>query len=175
MDAIAAEAGLTKPVVYKHFGDKAGLSAAVSSRVADDLVAKVTAALGSQVETASEDPRAVIAITVKAFVEFVESDPELFSFLLYPSAGRTPTEDIRSLIEAIAVPMEPILAEAANVVGDEIPAGIALRARAVLGLAYTSVDWWIRGGRDRMERGELLTTLTALVLAIFDEVNDQVG
>ena len=32
MDEIAAEAGITKPILYSHFGDKAGLVTALSGR-----------------------------------------------------------------------------------------------------------------------------------------------
>ena len=32
MSAIAAEAGITKPILYRHFGDKSGLYAALAER-----------------------------------------------------------------------------------------------------------------------------------------------
>jgi AcrR family transcriptional regulator len=35
MNAIAAEAGITKPILYRHFGDKGGLYAALAKRRAD--------------------------------------------------------------------------------------------------------------------------------------------
>lgn len=178
MEAIASEAGVTKPVVYAHFGDKAGLSAAIARRVARELIDQVTAGLAAATRLGSRDPRDAIPVTVEAFVSFVEADPELFSYLLYPSLGRSPGEDLRSLIENIATPMEPFFSEAAGEpetiidldVGDEVPAEVALRIRAALGLAYTSVDWWIRGGRDRMSRDELVSTVTSLVLTMFDQV-----
>jgi len=33
MNAIAAEAGITKPILYRHFGDKNGLYAALAARL----------------------------------------------------------------------------------------------------------------------------------------------
>ena len=49
MEEIAAEAGITKPILYRHFGDKTGLVAAVTLRYLDELrtaLAPVDPALG---------------------------------------------------------------------------------------------------------------------------------
>lgn len=161
MGAIAAEAGVTKPVLYAHFGDKAGLSAAVARHVADELVDRITGTL-----TEVGDLRGTIGASVEAFVGFVEDDPELFSFLLYPSGGRSPAEDLRSLIETLAGRIEAI-AIPTGAASSGVPAPVALRIRALLGLSYTSVDWWIRGGREAMGREELVETLTGLAVAVF--------
>ncbi|CAM5639182.1 putative HTH-type transcriptional regulator [Streptomyces hirsutus] len=45
MNAIAAEAGITKPILYRHFGDKGGLYAALAQRHTDALLASLRAAL----------------------------------------------------------------------------------------------------------------------------------
>src|SRR6185503_13694774 len=47
MAAIAAEAGVTKPIVYRHFGDKAGLYRALAERHTDELLASIRTALTS--------------------------------------------------------------------------------------------------------------------------------
>ncbi|MEU1097709.1 helix-turn-helix domain-containing protein, partial [Streptomyces sp. NPDC005877] len=39
MNAIAAEAGITKPILYRHFGDKGGLYRALAQRHTDALLA----------------------------------------------------------------------------------------------------------------------------------------
>ena len=39
MAAVAAEAGITKPVLYRHFGDKGGLVAALTARHTARLLA----------------------------------------------------------------------------------------------------------------------------------------
>ena len=38
MNAIAAEAGITKPILYRHFGDKSGLYRALAKRHTDALL-----------------------------------------------------------------------------------------------------------------------------------------
>ena len=52
MDEIASEAGITKPVLYRHFGDKDGLYEALTQRYVDEL----TAVLRPAAETASRAP-----------------------------------------------------------------------------------------------------------------------
>jgi AcrR family transcriptional regulator len=54
MEQIAAEAGITKPILYRHFGDKTGLVAAVTLRYLAELrgaLAKVDPALGLRERT----------------------------------------------------------------------------------------------------------------------------
>src|SRR5262245_5773789 len=41
MDRIAAQAGITKPILYRHFGDKTGLVAAVTLRYLEELRAEL--------------------------------------------------------------------------------------------------------------------------------------
>src|SRR4029450_7094161 len=59
MDELAAEAGITKPILYSHFGDKAGLVTALAERVAGQLNAAVIGGLTSS----QRQPREVVAAT----------------------------------------------------------------------------------------------------------------
>jgi AcrR family transcriptional regulator len=90
MDEIAAEAGITKPILYAHFGDKAGLVQALAGRVARRLNRTVTDAL-----TRSGEPRDVVASTIEAFCTFIEDETELYRFLVQ-SAGTTWTPRARA-------------------------------------------------------------------------------
>ncbi|MGH9170910.1 MAG: TetR/AcrR family transcriptional regulator [Acidimicrobiales bacterium] len=76
MDAMAAEAGITKPILYRHFGDRSGLLSAVASRFADELVVRLGAALAGPAS-----PSKRIEVAVRAYVTFIEEDPELYGFL----------------------------------------------------------------------------------------------
>jgi AcrR family transcriptional regulator len=75
MDAIAAEAGITKPVLYRHFNDREGLLAAMASRHARRLVGELRTALAAQ-----EHPRERIRTTMDTYLGFLERDPELHRF-----------------------------------------------------------------------------------------------
>jgi AcrR family transcriptional regulator len=76
MDEIAAEAGITKPILYRHFGSRAGLATAIAGDYSTAFLAHVTERIRG-VETAAE----LVQRVIDAFVEFVERDPELFAFI----------------------------------------------------------------------------------------------
>ena len=76
MEAMAAEAGITKPILYRHFGDRDGLLGAVADRFAHELVGRL-----SQELALPGPPRERIAAAVRCYVEFIEDDPALYGFL----------------------------------------------------------------------------------------------
>lgn len=82
MDEIASEAGITKPVLYRHFGDKDGLYTALTER----YIAELVVALRPAVE--ATDPRSRLAATIDAYLSYVEREPERYRFLLH--AGDQP-------------------------------------------------------------------------------------
>jgi AcrR family transcriptional regulator len=82
MDEIASQAGITKPVLYRHFGDKDGLYEALTRRYVDVLAR----ALRPAVET--DDPRSRLAAAIDAYLSYVEREPERYRFLLH--AGEQP-------------------------------------------------------------------------------------
>jgi AcrR family transcriptional regulator len=82
MDEIASEAGITKPVLYRHFGDKDGLYEALTRRYVDDLTHSLRPAV------ATDDPRSRLAAAIDAYLSYVEREPERYRFLLH--AGEQP-------------------------------------------------------------------------------------
>src|SRR5688500_16433015 len=76
MADLAAAAGITKPILYAHFGDKAGLGAALAERVVAQLNESLLESLTAGVPTPVERMRA----TIGAFVDFVQREPELYGF-----------------------------------------------------------------------------------------------
>jgi AcrR family transcriptional regulator len=76
MDEIAAEAGITKPVVYRHFGDKDGLHEALTERYIGELKQALWPA------TTIDDPRSRLAATIDAYLAYVEREPDRYRFLL---------------------------------------------------------------------------------------------
>lgn len=72
MDAVARRAGVTKPILYRHFGDRSGLMTAVTRRHADRLVAELRAALHGHAS-----PRERLRVTIDTYLAFLEHDPDL--------------------------------------------------------------------------------------------------
>jgi AcrR family transcriptional regulator len=79
MDEIASEAGITKPVLYRHFGDKDGLWEALTQRYVDELTSVLRPA------AATTEGRARLAATIDAYLSYVELEPERYRFLLTAS------------------------------------------------------------------------------------------
>ena len=79
MDEIASEAGITKPVLYRHFGDKDGLFQALTERYVDEL----TLALRPAIQ--ATEPRDRLAAAIDAYLVYVEREPERYRFLLHAS------------------------------------------------------------------------------------------
>lgn len=77
MDEIASEAGITKPVLYRHFGDKEGLYQALTERYIDELKTALKPA------TEASEPRARLAAAIDAYLLYVEREPERYRFLLH--------------------------------------------------------------------------------------------
>lgn len=82
MNAIAAEAGITKPILYRHFGDKGGLYAALAMRHTDALLDSLRAALD-----APADRRERVEATLDTYLAAIEARPQVYRFLMHPAEG----------------------------------------------------------------------------------------
>src|SRR5690348_11854869 len=97
MDDIAAVAGTSKTVFYRHFTDRAGLYAAVSESVDARILRDLRAAIGVgglDLTAAPGTPRALVAAAVDAYLALVERDPEVYRFVVSaPLLDRPPGGD----------------------------------------------------------------------------------
>ncbi|WP_249933166.1 TetR family transcriptional regulator [Blastococcus sp. CCUG 61487] len=160
MEEIAAEAGTSKTVVYRHFTDRTDLYLAVCSRVAGSLLAELRAAMDR-----SDTPRGTLAAAVETYLAFIEADPELYRFVVHPQGhnrafGPDPIEGLSDLVGDQAT---AILAEALQQAGRE-PAAAQPWGHGVVGMVRAAADWWLRAGRP-MLRTELAAHLTDLAWA----------
>jgi AcrR family transcriptional regulator len=154
MDEIAAEAGITKPIVYSHFGDKAGLVTALAERVARQLNETVVGALATQ-----REPRQAVAATIDAFCTFIESEPELYRFLIQ-TAMQTPRRGgpkvATDISNQIAVSLGSSLRRAGADSGAAEP-----WAFAIVGMTFAGAGWWME--RRSMSKQDLVGYLTQLL------------
>ena len=123
MDEIAAEAGVTKPILYRHFGHKDGLQRVLVRRYLRAIYR------GSEAKLAEENPRRRIAHAVDAFLQTVEREPEIFRFVR-------------------AISTEPEVADAAGAVVQRHAEAIARTTRADLerlGLDVDAAEPWAHG------------------------------
>jgi AcrR family transcriptional regulator len=163
MEEIAAEAGTSKTVLYRHFADRAELYLAVSARVADGLLPR----LGRAVQN-NRDPRQMVASVIDTYLGFVEADPELYRFVVHgfpqaqfgqfgPSDNSNP---IGSLTDVVGNQATTIITGLLSDAGRDNAAAEPW-GHGLVGLVRSAADWWLRAERP-MPRSELTAHLTDL-------------
>lgn len=85
MDDIAERAGVSKPVLYQHFDSKLDLYLAIATRVADEVVATVQAALAS-----TDDNKQRIAACLDSYFAFVGRPGSGYPLLFVSDASHEP-------------------------------------------------------------------------------------
>jgi AcrR family transcriptional regulator len=160
MDEIAAEAGTSKTVLYRHFADRAELYVAVCTRVASQLLPKLRGAI----ETSSNHPREMVAAAIDTYLAFIEADPELYRFVVHQQTLARPSSDpLDSLSGLVGEQAAAAISVALQQAGRD-PAAAAPWGHGVVGLVRSAADWWLRADRP-MLRSELAAHLTDLAWA----------
>ncbi|MFE5840897.1 TetR family transcriptional regulator [Streptomyces niveus] len=177
MNAIAAEAGITKPILYRHFGDKGGLYRALAKRHTDALLGALKAALD-----APADRRARVEATLDTYLAAIEARPQVYRFLMHPAdnateaqlpeqgfdVGRHSAPLLRRLGEELAVVIEervdlgPDSAQLARVWG-----------HGIVGMMHAAGDWWL--GERPCSRAQLVSSLADLLWGRLALVDDRAG
>jgi AcrR family transcriptional regulator len=162
MDEIAAEAGTSKTVVYRHFADRSELHVAVCARVAEQLTRRLREAMAD-----TEHPRQMLAVAVETYLAFLEADPEVYRFVVHQQLPDRP-------VDPAGRPVDPI-SNLSGLVGHEAAALMAVTLRragrdpaaaepwghGLVGLIRSAGDWWVQADRP-MPRAELAAHLTDL-------------
>jgi AcrR family transcriptional regulator len=101
IDAVARAAGITRPIVYQHFGDLAGLLNALVDREGERAAAQLAGLLPT--DLTSGDPRRQLSGALRAFLEAVRADPTTWRLVLMPAEGTPEALRERFLRERQAV------------------------------------------------------------------------
>jgi AcrR family transcriptional regulator len=115
IDRVAREAGITRPVVYTHFGDLEGVLNAVVDRANQRTLEALARIVPT--EPAERTPAAFLESALGRFLETVRDDPETWRLALLPpeSAPRLVGERIArdrvAMIERLATIAGPWLGE----------------------------------------------------------------
>ena len=68
MEQLAKAGGVTKPILYRHFGDRDGLIGAIAERFSNDLLTSVTTPLATDATA-----RELLRSTVDSYVSFIDT------------------------------------------------------------------------------------------------------
>ena len=85
IDAVARRAGITRPVVYGHFDDLAGLLRALVDREGERAVAQLIELIPRELDAAN--PGAMLLGSLRAFLEAVADDPVTWRLVLVHAEG----------------------------------------------------------------------------------------
>ena len=136
LEAIAVEAGVTKPVIYARVGGRTELSNALSARLADRIVESVLSAIAGQ-----PTGHGALVSFLAANLETVAAHRELF---LYVTGGSSDDSPQRSLYLASrsAAPLASQLSQWRTAIGHDPAVGEAW-SYAIIGMLQLISLWWL--------------------------------
>ncbi|MFE3457020.1 TetR/AcrR family transcriptional regulator [Nocardiopsis aegyptia] len=156
MLAIAAEAGISKPILYRHFGDKGGLYRALAGRHVDPLIERIRAELHEHTEF---DVRA--RATVGAYLSMISQNLNLYRFLM----DRATSEDSRTRSD-LGMMVRRLGEELADQLVAEGRVAARVRAQivahAVVGMVQAAGEWWLE--HPEVAEAEIIDDLTLAVV-----------
>ncbi|MFD9485684.1 TetR family transcriptional regulator [Streptomyces sp. NPDC059991] len=175
MNAIAAEAGITKPILYRHFGDKGGLYRALAQRHTDALLAALRAALDAPAER-----RERVEATLETYLVAIEARPQVYRFLMHPAEETSGGEHAGFDVGRHSAPLLRRMGEELGIViAERIDLGPGSEALArvwghgIVGMMHAAGDWWL--GERPCSRTELVRGLADLLWGRLAAAADRVG
>ena len=135
VEEIAAVAGVSKPVVYEHFGGKEGLYAVVCDRELAYLGAEITEALSG------EGSRRRIERAAMALLRYIEERTDGFRILVRDSS--TPGGSSYSTLLNDAVASVAYILEEEFVSRGFAPETSGVYAQALVGMVTGTAQWWL--------------------------------
>lgn len=153
MDQIAAECGITKPIIYRHFGDRDGLVQEVADRFVEALVERLAPLLERDA-----DPLDLLTTTIDSYLELIEHDTNLYRFVTVNTGGDQRDVFAGLVAEQVALVLEQVLTERG------LPTDAARPwAYGIVGLVHFAGDWWVGAEGTRRPRRRLVDQLVTLV------------
>lgn len=140
MDDIAGEAGISRVVLYRYFGDKAGLYAALAEHYSGQLLGHLQRAL-----TQTDDAVLRLERTITTYVDFIEDNAELYDFLMHRAVKEGPDAQatVSDFMRAVASQVGEILSSEITTLGLD-PSPARIWANGVVGMVHLSTDWWLQ-------------------------------
>ncbi|MFD3956606.1 MULTISPECIES: TetR family transcriptional regulator [Streptomyces] len=176
MNAIAAEAGITKPILYRHFGDKGGLYRALATRHTDALLSALRAALDAPAER-----RARVESTLDTYLAAIEARPQVYRFLMHPSddgADTAPSPEqgfdvgrhSAPLLRRLGEELGQVIVERVDL-GPEGEQMARIWGHGIVGMMHAAGDWWLADRPCSRER--LVRSLADLLWGRLTEAGDR--
>lgn len=156
MLAIAAEAGISKPILYRHFGDKGGLYRALAERHVDPLIERIRAELHQHIEL---EVRA--RATVGAYLSMISQNLNLYRFLMDRATSEDPRtrSDLGLMVRRLGDELAEQLVTERDITSRPRS---QIVAHAVVGMVQASGEWWLE--HPEVSEDEIIDDLTDAVV-----------
>jgi AcrR family transcriptional regulator len=139
IEEIAARAGVSKPVVYEHFGGKE-TKESLYREVVDGAVTRMLDQITGALSGGSA--RDLLEQAALALLEYVEENTDAFRILVRDSPVASSTGSFATLISDIASQVEHILGREFSDRGFD-PGLAPLYAQALVGMVALTGQWWL--------------------------------
>jgi AcrR family transcriptional regulator len=136
VEEIAAQAQVSKPVVYEHFGGKEGLYAVVVDREVRTLLDGIRGSLTSGRQ------RELIEQAALALLDYIDSNTDGFRILARDSSVASTSGSFATILSDIAVQVEGILSDEFKR-RDLDPKTAPMYAQMLVGMVALTGQWWL--------------------------------
>ena len=144
IEEIAAQAGVSKPVVYEHFGGKEGLYAVVVDREVERFLTMATGLLEG------EDTMAKFEVAAVQLLRYIQENSDGFRILVRDSNPTSGSGTFASLISDIASQVEYILGDVLKTRGYD-PKLAPVYAQMLVGMVASAGQWWLDARKPKLE------------------------
>jgi AcrR family transcriptional regulator len=145
IEEIAAQAGVSKPVVYEHFGGKEGLYAVVVDREVERLLTMATTLLLEGDNTREKFEAAAVSL-----LQYIDDNADGFRILVRDSNPGSGTGTYGTLLSDIAGQVEYILADFLSSRGHD-PKLAPLYSQMLVGMVAFTGQWWLDARKPKLE------------------------
>lgn len=143
IEEIAERAGVSKPVVYDHFGSKEGIYTVIADREVRALVDLIKEAL------APGHPRRTVTRAVEAFLAYIEDEQAGFQILVRDPPAGTGGGSLPIVMDEVAQAVEELLITELESRGYRREMAPII-ARCLVGMIAMPGQWWsVAGGPGR--------------------------
>jgi AcrR family transcriptional regulator len=137
IEEIAAAAGVTKPVVYEHFGSKEGLYRKVVEQESECLVRAVASSLDGEA-----GPRVLVERAALALLTYIEEHTDGFRIVVRDAPPGHREGALSSILSRVASRVEHLLADEFAARGFRRGDG-AVYAQMLVGMVAMTGQWWL--------------------------------
>lgn len=145
VEILAERAGVSKPILYEHFGGKEGLYAVIVDREIEHVVSLISASI------AEGSPRERVESAALAFLTYVEQHPNGFAVLAHDAPAAARGTNMTSLLNEVAERVGVVFAETFKAAGYNAKTA-PIYAHALVGMVTFVGQWWTEARGPSVEK-----------------------